>query len=401
MLSSGYVYVLLNPSIQGVVKIGMTTRDPENRVTELSNATGVATPFILVYKEYFNDCHFAEKQIHTYLEQRNYRVANNREFFSIPVHEAINIIQNLKSQQKSSSNEEEYTSEINSGSNDISQLAESMLEEAKDYYYGNDGKLEDYDEALKLFKKSAKMGASESYWYLGNIYRNGDGVNSDLKIAMDYYKEGVKAGWVDCYAVMGSIYSLYPEYKHMENSAKCWSSYFANIANSNMKILYIGDYVSSFLINGWEIDNKSLLARYKNGVIAECEKSIHRYKTRNQDEFTKYTIKKYEQIQTFFKYLKEEYISEFVSGEGVIDNLFNVDGKAVLIVDINKGEFSIGDQILIQGGIMNLKSRINHIEMNRNLVDNAIKGQTVGFMIDGKYEEYGSIQSGWIVAKIK
>ena len=45
----GYVYVLINPSMEGLVKIGMTTSTPEERVTELSSATGVPSKFILVY----------------------------------------------------------------------------------------------------------------------------------------------------------------------------------------------------------------------------------------------------------------------------------------------------------------------------------------------------------------
>ena len=43
--SKGYVYVLINSSMPNLVKIGKTTKDPNERVKELSSATGVATPF--------------------------------------------------------------------------------------------------------------------------------------------------------------------------------------------------------------------------------------------------------------------------------------------------------------------------------------------------------------------
>ena len=49
MSDKGYVYVLVNPSMEGYVKIGKTKRKPEVRVQELSQATGVPTPFILAY----------------------------------------------------------------------------------------------------------------------------------------------------------------------------------------------------------------------------------------------------------------------------------------------------------------------------------------------------------------
>ena len=41
----GYVYVLSNPSIPGIVKIGMTERDVPARALELSASTGVPEPY--------------------------------------------------------------------------------------------------------------------------------------------------------------------------------------------------------------------------------------------------------------------------------------------------------------------------------------------------------------------
>lgn len=45
----GYVYILSNPSMPGLLKIGMTRFDPTRRVQELSSATGVPTQFQLIY----------------------------------------------------------------------------------------------------------------------------------------------------------------------------------------------------------------------------------------------------------------------------------------------------------------------------------------------------------------
>lgn len=41
----GWVYVLSNPCMPGIYKIGMTTTSPEVRARELSSATGVPAPF--------------------------------------------------------------------------------------------------------------------------------------------------------------------------------------------------------------------------------------------------------------------------------------------------------------------------------------------------------------------
>ena len=44
MNDPGFVYALINPSMEGLVKVGKTKRDPKGRANELSGATGV-TPF--------------------------------------------------------------------------------------------------------------------------------------------------------------------------------------------------------------------------------------------------------------------------------------------------------------------------------------------------------------------
>lgn len=93
--TEGYVYVMTNSSIEGQVKIGKTTRDPYERAKELSSATGVPTPFVVVYYKPFKDCHFAEKMIHQYLEKKGYRISNNREFFNMSIPDAIDVVQSM------------------------------------------------------------------------------------------------------------------------------------------------------------------------------------------------------------------------------------------------------------------------------------------------------------------
>lgn len=68
----GYVYILSNPGMPGLLKIGMTRFDPTRRVQELSSATGVPTPFQLVYYREFHDCVAAELEIHSILQPKAY-----------------------------------------------------------------------------------------------------------------------------------------------------------------------------------------------------------------------------------------------------------------------------------------------------------------------------------------
>ena len=83
MNDNGYVYVLMNPSMQNLVKIGKTKREPEERAKELSSTTGIPTPFVVVYSCYFESCSEVEYFIHKYLETEGFRVSSNREFFEI------------------------------------------------------------------------------------------------------------------------------------------------------------------------------------------------------------------------------------------------------------------------------------------------------------------------------
>lgn len=84
-MSKGYVYILSNPSMPGIVKIGKTTRTIEARAQELYQ-TGVPTPFKIEHYVYSPDCLELEQLIHSGLEK--WRVSLAREFFAIDIADA-------------------------------------------------------------------------------------------------------------------------------------------------------------------------------------------------------------------------------------------------------------------------------------------------------------------------
>jgi hypothetical protein len=86
----GYIYVAINESYKGLVKIGKSSRLPEERAKELSRPTGVPTRFHVAYQEYVSDCDLAEKLIHRRLAE--HRVNRGREFFELPLKEAIKVV---------------------------------------------------------------------------------------------------------------------------------------------------------------------------------------------------------------------------------------------------------------------------------------------------------------------
>ena len=88
----GIVYLLTNPAMPGLVKIGMTTREcVEERMRELYG-TGVPVPFDCKYacKVNVSDCAKIEKALHTAFAPN--RINANREFFRINPEQAEAIL---------------------------------------------------------------------------------------------------------------------------------------------------------------------------------------------------------------------------------------------------------------------------------------------------------------------
>lgn len=83
MARYGFVYCLMNESFPDLYKIGCTERSPQQRADELSNGTGVPSPYyVLAYIECENH-QAVEREIHRHLAA--YRPNGSREFFAAPL----------------------------------------------------------------------------------------------------------------------------------------------------------------------------------------------------------------------------------------------------------------------------------------------------------------------------
>ncbi len=85
----GYVYILSNASMPGLVKIGRTSRSTARRKNELYQ-TGVPTPFTIEMEVLSPDCAALEADIHKELSQ--YRVNDQREFFELNLRDAKQMV---------------------------------------------------------------------------------------------------------------------------------------------------------------------------------------------------------------------------------------------------------------------------------------------------------------------
>lgn len=95
-----YVYVLVNPSIPGICKIGYTRKTVYERCTQINAATGVITPWYPVFVYKCPSGPLLEKEIHKYLEKQGKRVNFKREGFEIESIEAIKIIEEIGEKYK-------------------------------------------------------------------------------------------------------------------------------------------------------------------------------------------------------------------------------------------------------------------------------------------------------------
>jgi hypothetical protein len=93
LLPTEFVYVLVNASCPGMVKIGMTVRDVDTRAKEISGATGVPTPWVPIYSFKCFNSYKLEQELHEYLD--SVRVSGNREMFYMTSINAVKIVEQL------------------------------------------------------------------------------------------------------------------------------------------------------------------------------------------------------------------------------------------------------------------------------------------------------------------
>ncbi|MEK6286980.1 MAG: GIY-YIG nuclease family protein [Acidobacteriota bacterium] len=337
MSNPGFIYLLMNPSMEGLVKIGKTTRDPKERAKELSATTGIPTPFVLVFDAYFDDHSRAEEYIHALLQQRGYRISMNREFFSIPVNEAIKAILDT---QKMFENQDGLPLGKQADPHNFSDLtdfhknnAEPWLDVfgmAEDAHYGLRDTLEDVDEALRLYLHANRLGAPKACLRIGQIYKDNERLQNPNQ-ALVYFKEGVKRGLGECYAEMASIFF---DGNELDNFRKCWAMYFESDSFSGCthdRALYAYTYLFQTKHHRLPLDHRTELFRLRDEILKIEEESLDRAGKKHRGahdgdlRFIRYTL--FPEIQREIG--KGPVISlDRERGSGLIEN---ADGKELFV----------------------------------------------------------------------
>ena len=260
MKEPGYIYVMINPSMEGLVKIGKTTRDPESRAKELSQATGVATPFCVAFSIFVLDCHSAEEFVHAMLEHEGFRNTANREFFQMPLRQAIKVLMLAEKEFQKATGED--TTRVPEGPEDGTSGADEeedveverhsgrgVFEQAIRVYCGEGDEIEDKDEAVRLLHRAKTLNfpaaftsLAQHFLNLAEIVDSADEPNADAgwanrQNALTVLREGAQKGHGRCWTMMAFMYMIglarQDEKYDPTNAIKCWKKYFRSATFRN------------------------------------------------------------------------------------------------------------------------------------------------------------------------
>jgi hypothetical protein len=147
MASDGYVYCFSNPSMPGIVKIGMTERNPILRLAEANRpyTWSPPTPYVLEFAKHVKNPKKKEGHIHNFLGKVATRIHPRREFFRISTEIVRGIFDIIDGEMYAESTHAEVVTEIEKDDNveeephvepteeDIEKVHDDKAEEAESY----------------------------------------------------------------------------------------------------------------------------------------------------------------------------------------------------------------------------------------------------------------------------
>ncbi|WP_175607498.1 GIY-YIG nuclease family protein, partial [Deinococcus marmoris] len=183
----GYIYILSNEAMPNLLKIGWTYSSPELRSNALSRFTGVPSPFKLVHYIAVANPREIERIIHS--EIISYRWNDKREFFHIPVDQAVRILDKYQN----SENKDKYTK--------INELLMRYKELSNDTRY-----LKDIEEPLKYLRMAISLGSSEAAIKASEYLVEKSEIPHSYRVAREYALEAIKMGDPNGYRQLALVY---------------------------------------------------------------------------------------------------------------------------------------------------------------------------------------------------
>jgi hypothetical protein len=231
MSEPGFVYVLMNPSMPGLLKIGRTNRSTDERLREL-NVTAVPTPFVLAYESFFDDSALAEEFVHAYLESKGHRVSRQREFFDAPLNLVVDAILAARSRFPHGQRGAPPTVDSPEPNRDSGYSMTKghepwaqILRQADNYRFGWQGEIRDERRAYRVYEQAARLGAPEAFLALAYMCQNGIGSNKNREQAIGWLRKGASLGVRWCWSELADIY-LKSNPRELDNGRKCLRRFF-------------------------------------------------------------------------------------------------------------------------------------------------------------------------------
>lgn len=197
---SGYVYILINASLPGLVKIGITSRDPFARAAEL-HTTGVPTAFTVVAALLVADPADTEAYLHRALDAE--RVDQGREFFRTPVQTAVGLLLAQAENLNAENGNGTLPSPARPDIDDSVQLALTHLQPGENF---------NLPLAEQLLTTAAKRGSALAHCHLGQLICDHHDLYKKpvLARAIKHFERAAAAGLPD--AFFGLAWLKKPEY---------------------------------------------------------------------------------------------------------------------------------------------------------------------------------------------
>lgn len=179
-MEHGYIYILENRAMPMLIKIGYTTRNPEDRAKELSRATGVPTNFTLKYAIYAQNIKFLESSIHDSLDK--FRENKSKEFFKINVTKAILIIEKKVEELRLSSKQS------TSGFNELNERYET-IEILQDLKEKHPNCIKDEINSIRIYQTSVRC-------YLEITVNKSSGIFENSYVLIDQFIHRIDLGFI-------------------------------------------------------------------------------------------------------------------------------------------------------------------------------------------------------------
>jgi hypothetical protein len=267
----GYIYILASSAHRDLVKIGKTKRDPQERANELSSATGVPVPFILIWHEAVGDVDAAESFVHLELESIGARPSGKREFFNLTPNDAVRRLQGMTLPDKFPVLQ---TSDI-ALPIEVSDLPPGLSAHTKalSYAYGIGGEMKNEVTAEKYFKLAVSLNWLPTYRAFSSFYGSKNSLLYSRRRAFQFALAGAEKGDPQCIQQIAELYAQDANETEFKLYSQEYFDFFCKpdmhetatyLADKYMLNLFddLGNhifyYLTTCLFNGWTIDGHAV-----------------------------------------------------------------------------------------------------------------------------------------------